>query len=485
MASRILLRATGLICVALGLTACGGSSFEDGDARGKVPQFPAESRAAAHRLLEETHLVCSDESDCPRNVGLVTAIVLGEDGDQPRVGRCTGWLVAPDVIATNSHCIPTDLKSKLGPSCADRLNVTFRDDERIGCAEILHASDLGGESSGVESTYLHADFAFVRLEKKSAAEPLARSHEGLADELPVRVLKVDPLSEDKPDGLLKPTSCRAAQNTVVVPQFSTDTYVHATLIDCQVISGNSGAPVVDAEGIVRAIVWGSVSPDTKRKVGLVYETSGLRDVYFATNWACVRAPGEGDEYFQATDASCEARTKLTAGLSGLEPSAYLQTRLNEAAAQIHQRLREWKEEIKSGSNQAPIASFRWAAAVRKDETTKLRRLVTVKPVCVDAATFRPGAGQEGTPARLDVVLRRWTVRVGLDAEYRPLVSVRPRDYAATLSFDFEKLKQDGKGDYDLEAPMSPRSCHQGELSTCEGPELPDEEIVLPAGTPAG
>lgn len=66
-----------------------------------------QSLLAAQRRAMNAQLTC-EGGRCHQSVGLVTIVNKEENGWG--AGQCTGSLIAPDVVATNGHCIPMDIK---------------------------------------------------------------------------------------------------------------------------------------------------------------------------------------------------------------------------------------------------------------------------------------------------------------------------------------------------------------------------------------
>src|SRR5579885_3303104 len=77
--------------------------------------------AAAQKMAQLTQVSCFDEQDCNPSVAMVAAAWTDP---KPGVTVCTGFLIAPDILATNSHCLPEDLE-QAGASCSQRLWIFF------------------------------------------------------------------------------------------------------------------------------------------------------------------------------------------------------------------------------------------------------------------------------------------------------------------------------------------------------------------------
>src|SRR4051812_30664739 len=91
--------ALALLALAHGAAGCGKISTDNSN------NLPARNLADAQRIALLTQVSCFSQSDCDPSVAMIAAAWL----DQGGVSTCTGFLVGPDTMATNSHCLPLDL----------------------------------------------------------------------------------------------------------------------------------------------------------------------------------------------------------------------------------------------------------------------------------------------------------------------------------------------------------------------------------------
>ena len=71
--------------------------------------FPVLESKTIGEMLTDSEVQC-DERTCPDAVGQIVA--REQTSFAVYEGTCTGFLVAPDIVATNSHCIPQSVKRK-------------------------------------------------------------------------------------------------------------------------------------------------------------------------------------------------------------------------------------------------------------------------------------------------------------------------------------------------------------------------------------
>lgn len=193
-------------------------------------------------LIKSQTIFCSDEKFCPEGIARMFAVNF-EDNNLS--SRCSAFLVADDIVMTNSHCIwvgdisleetckglyfafPTPMGQAETASCSEIL---WRDRRQYG-----RTSYRKGDN----------DFALVKLDRKMSVKPLT-----LKDDIQVEQT-VHPVVMDHIDSFL----ARATKLSCKVQ--SIDKYGVAVLDDCPIISGNSGSAVLNDNLEVVALVFAS------------------------------------------------------------------------------------------------------------------------------------------------------------------------------------------------------------------------------------
>lgn len=246
-------------------------------------------------------VTCAAGSACSPSVGLLSFTTPAE------ANQCTASLVAPDIIATNGHCVPEDLR-KAGASCAGRMWMNFLPvngmETQLECAEVLFVQK-NPRGKPEEA----ADYAFLRLKAASMRPFLVLSREGFADEEMLKLERVSPVkAEGGVAGVQEVVSCRVAQHSLLAPFFVQKDAAVGLLTECTPVYGNSGSPLRGTDGTMRGVIHakaGFTASYFARKG--IHLADGMAPHGFATNYACLELPR--DLTSKAAD-SCAERAEV-------------------------------------------------------------------------------------------------------------------------------------------------------------------------------
>lgn len=232
------------LVIVLTLVACGRKE-ETTYSRKKTTLSPDMMET----IMARQNLYCP-EGNCPEGIGRVFAVNF-EDADNSSM--CTGFLVARDLVMTNSHCVyagPITLKK----TC-DGLYFSFSSEygvqEQARCSEIIWR-DPKQRGDGYFRRG-QQDFALVRLDRHLPLEPLTVDREGLQNWSEVYPIVIDHV--DAINARVVKLKCQAHQ---------LEAEGFAKLGNCPAISGNSGSPVIDQNGNVVGILFASENPKAKK-----------------------------------------------------------------------------------------------------------------------------------------------------------------------------------------------------------------------------
>lgn len=244
--------------------------------------------AMIDRVIGEAQVKCESPETCPANVAMI--IIKEKSG----LSQCTGFLIGPQTLMTNSHCLPKELRTS-GASCADLTAVFASVDgqntgERVPCEKVEFASTIASDEGSRLAVDLErrnrpqADFAILHLKNPTSRPPLPLGDEGLQDKEALTALTIDPVSDVNPGGTLRRKNCTAVAGSVLAPDFTGKNAGRfapvAALSDCEILHGNSGSPLVDEQGRVRAVLFATLpSRQTKEQ--------NFKAMSLATNLACL------------------------------------------------------------------------------------------------------------------------------------------------------------------------------------------------------
>ena len=247
----------------------------------------------AQRMAQNVQLSCQN-GDCDSSVGLLS-ITLEHEGDW-NVGQCTASLVAPDTLVTNGHCIPPDLEAS-GSGCANRIWINFAEeaahpefDRQVGCKQVLFRH----KDKGVDG----ADYAYIQLARAVNRPVLRQSQAGFEENKRYHLHKINPIRV--PDGMagqMQKVDCHSLYDSAIFSHRLDARSLTSFLVDCQVLKGNSGSPLLDDQGSVRGVIYAFEDKNFLRKVfdqhgSSVPALDQIADLNVASNFACLTLPGD-------------------------------------------------------------------------------------------------------------------------------------------------------------------------------------------------
>ncbi len=244
------------------------------------------------KMIAAANVFCmaSDPTACSPSVGMLVARI-----DDNQVAECTTFLVGPDVVMTNSHCLPDELKVS-GSACVGHMvakfpTVTGYAGEEFDCSQVLVASTLSEKTKSVP------DYAVLKLTKASSRPPLVLNRAGFSDHGTYKIFKVNPVGDgEQISGGLDSANCTAVHNSMMVPNSGSDSSMNMMIADCTVIHGNSGSPLVDSNNQVHGVIQMTID---KEKLDTLLLTTKFKQTDHAmspigggTNFACLQLPKE-------------------------------------------------------------------------------------------------------------------------------------------------------------------------------------------------
>jgi len=392
-----------LSCIYL-LSACGGGSANSTNY--PVSLVPTDGQTRSKELLDQATVSCGD-STCPTEVALLAM------GTKSMAGSCTSFLISPTLALTNSHCIPPEVRAKtqkpidtmrlLFPATADSSART------VTVAEVIFFSKINPEDK-MHIVGKLPDYALLRLnESVDERGYLELSREGVPDNFALSAYSVTPTSDTAIAGTLGKHACESMMGSAIQPSYENVFTSVISFSGCEIKHGNSGSPLVDANGKVRAILQASVD---KNMEDITAETYGVFDDDFlnlATNISCLNLPGVQ----MPADTECSVdipQVELNEGLkevitaAGKDPIA-----LKRTNDDLNNKFTAWTK-----SPASSYVPFHW-------------KLV---PLTSDATTFIPVPlcyTSEKLNSTYDLTAPEWTLKGTLDSRFRFGMSITEND----------------------------------------------------------
>lgn len=273
----------------------------------------AFTKEDALRLMNTAKVSCRDSKSCPEAVGLFVSI----DGiNLTEVHQCSTFLVAPDMVATNAHCVPQLLRSAKA-SCVGRGKIYFprtatKPALSIGCEEIVSSATYIDESTFTAAP----DFAFLRLSAPVNREFFSIDQLGIEDKEELLLYKVNPLSPVVVAGEVEATRCTALHGSYILPASAYSQSPVLALADCSIIHGNSGSPLLSG-GKVKGIVQITLTNAMPVYFKAFQVNDGARFVGIGSNFGCIEVPGMASHPLPDECSPHVLRTILTAHASEL------------------------------------------------------------------------------------------------------------------------------------------------------------------------
>ncbi len=212
---------------------------------------PIPLEADLKDLLDKQVVACGAEG-CPDYITKIAVVDRGE------VRFCTGFLTDTGTVATSSSCLP-DLMRLQGQNCENEIFFFFpgtnsKPSVRAGCRRVLQVSRVDDFSN----PYLwRENIAFLELDKNVFRRSLKISKEGMSDKKKLDIWKIDQL--DKYNSIVRREECVVVHNTYLNPLGSHKFSPSMLVGNCSFVKGNSGAPLIDSQGKLRAVASADIN----------------------------------------------------------------------------------------------------------------------------------------------------------------------------------------------------------------------------------
>lgn len=238
---------------------------------------------ALEEYLGKQEVVCESGMACPDYLAKI--VVMQGSTRTPRV--CSAFLTDTETIATSASCL-TSLLYLPDQDCSKDVFIFFpktfrRPAERVGCSRVIQVSQPDRE----DPVYTRSDIAFLSLQKSVKRSLLyINSKDGLHNDRVFTRWSIEQPETEKYTALIRREECRAVHNSFINPLANKHTSPNMIFGDCPFRPGNTGAPIVDNSGKLRAVTSQGIRPRILQVIYDHYRKEPLKDMFYATNMTC-------------------------------------------------------------------------------------------------------------------------------------------------------------------------------------------------------
>ncbi|MBN22124.1 MAG: hypothetical protein CL678_12660 [Bdellovibrionaceae bacterium] len=243
-------------------------------------------------LRKTINVKCSVPGGCKDlPIGMVVSLLnhkkTKSEEDEFEYDRCTGFFIGPDTVATNAHCLPTDIQ-KNHSDCKGRIffNLPNEKNKIYECQKIITVSNL--KKNIVTEPQ---DYTFFKVDSKYSGSPYTISREGFPDNQWYNTYTINPKQNNELSGELVKKRCKSVLKSAFMPEYQNTFSPIVAFGDCEIIQGNSGSPIIK-NGKVRGLI--QTNGDRNILSLLVKDLSKIQVAHLSggSSFTCIPTPNE-------------------------------------------------------------------------------------------------------------------------------------------------------------------------------------------------
>lgn len=260
----------------LSLIGCGKKAQEESTGSRQTEQ---QQTSELEALLAQQELFCGSDRSCP---SYITKIAVFNKG---KLKFCTGFLIEDNIVATATSCLPERLRSKELP-CEKEVFFFFaranEKPQRVSCKKVLDISSIDTQ----EPFLWRSNVSYLEMNSTERRRTVTPVRTGMSDLDHFYVWSVDQI-DDHQGIIRKSEDCQSVHSSYFNPLANHEYSPVMTLAGCEFNAGNSGAPVFDYRGKVRAMVSMPVDEKYMSEVSSMRVLEKpLKKMMHVSNYAC-------------------------------------------------------------------------------------------------------------------------------------------------------------------------------------------------------